>query len=73
MNKEIVKLEDGTMWRIPVTDDDLIWRMVWSPDSITETDRLRIVSMLETYQYLLFECTQKRRNQVIEEIKRKIK
>lgn len=73
MSKEIVKLEDDTMWRIPVTDDDLIWRMVWSPDSITEIDRLRVVSMLETYQYLLFECTQKRRNQVIEEIKRKIK
>lgn len=72
MSKEVITLKDGTMWRIPITEDDLLWRMVWSPESITEIDRLRVVSMLETYQYLLFECTQKRRNKVIEEIKEKI-
>lgn len=72
LSKDIAVLNDGTMWRIP-TDNDIPWRLTHAQDSITETDMLILASLWESYNYMIFECTQKRRNAVCEEIKELMK
>jgi len=67
--KDYAILADGTSFRFVSQDDDLSWRLTWAPESITEEDRLRLASLLDSYHYLMFECTQKRRNAVCKEIK----
>ena len=69
-HKDYVTLTDGSSFRVVNhNEDDLMWRLTWAQDSITETDMLRLASMMDSYHYLMFECTQKRRNAVIKEIR----
>lgn len=68
IGKDIVKLSNEAIWRIP-TDSDLQWRLTYAPDTITDTEKMILASLIGSYQYLLFECTQKQRNAVCEEIK----
>lgn len=67
--KDYAILADGTSFRFVNQDDDLAWKLTWAPESITEEDRMRLASLLDSYHYLMFECTQKRRNAVCKEIK----
>lgn len=76
MNKiddSVAVLENGTVWRLPRTKDDLTWRCTWAPESITKEDFLRIASTLACYQYMVECMTQKDRNFVCEQIKDLIK
>lgn len=69
-HKDFAVLSDGTAFRFPNhNEDDLIWRLTYAQESITHTDMLRLASLMDSYHYLLFECTQKRRNAVCQEIK----
>jgi len=65
---DIIKLDNETIWRVP-TDDDLQWRLTYAPDTITNTEKMILASLMDSYKYLVFECTQRHRNSVCEEIK----
>jgi len=69
-HKDYAVLEDGTAFRFPNhNEDNLMRRLTYAQDSITHTDMSRLASLMDSYHYLLFECTQKRRNAVCKEIK----
>ena len=67
--KDYAIMDDGTAFRFVNPSDDLSWRLTFAQESITSTDMFRLASLMDSYHYLMFECTQKRRNAVCSEIK----
>lgn len=70
---DVAVLDNGTVWRLPRTKDDLAWRCTWAQDTITKEDYLRIASTLDCYQYMVECMTQKDRNSTCEKIKNLMK
>lgn len=60
-------------WPAPTTAmADLGWRLRYNPDSITESDRLTIASVISAYMQIVSDPTRKR-NRVVAEIKAALK
>lgn len=49
-----LKLENGTIWPNPASEDvsNIAWKMIHRPDTVTKNEMLTAASIIEAYQYL---------------------
>lgn len=50
-----LKLENGTVWPNPASEDvnNITWKMIHSPDTVTKNEMMTAASIIEAYQYLI--------------------
>lgn len=63
-------LDDGeTVWPSPLPRNSLEWRLRYAQETIKYEDLLHVASIIEAYESLV-NCTQKRRNDVCNQMKK---